>query len=192
MNIRCHLQSLCHRPMTDDDEALVDELFCAHYLAATQNANASNQHAHFAGLAGVELKSAFISALSVIGGHHAPVTDIRQFITARADDSWILQAIREKRLLGWGNSFHKGVPDPAMRSIAEYIADRHIEWHAKIERITGLAHSAGKMIYPNAGLYTAVVADIIELAHGAELLLVALPRLSTWTKLYIEGRSGPQ
>lgn len=192
MNIRHHLQPLCRRILSDDDEGLVDELFCAHYQAASQNASASNQHAHFAGLAGVDLKSAFISALSVIGGHHAPVTDIRQFITARADDSWILQAIREKRLLGWGNSFHKGVPDPAMNHIAEYIAEHYSDWHAEIERITGLAHSAGKMIYPNAGLYTAVVADIIELAHGAELFLLALPRLSTWTKLYIEGRSGPQ
>ena len=188
MNIRAHLQPLCNRPLSDDDEALVDELFCAHYLAAGQNANASNQHAHFAGLANVDLKSAFIGALSVIGGHHAPVFEIRQFITARADESWILQAIREKRLLGWGNSFHKGVPDPAMQHIAEFIADRHSEWDADIQRITDIAHAAGKKIYPNAGLYTAVVADIIELAHGAELLLAVLPRLTTWTKLFIDGK----
>jgi citrate synthase len=176
------LAELCRRPLDEGDMALLELLCEAHEAAAKANPNASNQMAAFMGEAHVPLQGAFIGALAIIGGKHAPIAEIRRF--------WESGYTREAGLVpGWGNSFYKDGPDPSTIHLRNFLEMHKPEQSRIIARQTEALHAEGKRIFPNIGLYTAVVANIISFPYGAELALVVLPRLATWTKLFMEGRA---
>lgn len=177
------LAELCPHPLTEQAMNMLELLCEAHEMAAKNNPNASNQIAAHMGAGEVDLKSAFIGALSIIGGKHAPIANIRKF--------WEKDFTGETEFApGWGNSFHKEGPDPATIPLRNFLETHLPLYHRKISRQTELLHAAGKKIFPNIGLYTAVVANIIGFPYGAELLLVVLPRLSTWTNHYLHALPG--
>lgn len=195
-NIVFQLAELCPHELNAVELTMLELLCDAHEAAAKANKSASNQIAGFMGSADVDLKSAFIGALAIIGGKHAPIQRIREFlhstkasVTSTELDDKIISALADRALPGWGNSFYKDGPDPAIAEIAKCVERNRVEWHNEIEYITTIAHEKGKVIYPNIGCYTAVVAEIIGFPSGAELALVVLPRLATWTKLYLEARN---
>lgn len=196
MNAELAVLQLCsespYADYRDNGREALSLLLAAHYWAATANMNASNQLAAALGESGVDLKSAFIGALSVVGGKHAPVTEIRDFLfrelTIGNMEQAITRRIERKNVPGWGNSFHKTSIDPALEKLAQFVEDQFPNEHALIAAVTDGLHRAGKMVLPNIGCYTAVIAQIIGLQRGAELLLFALPRLPVWTKCYLAAR----
>ncbi len=174
-----NLASLCPRQLSLDEMTLVELLCEAHANAAELTMSASNQMASMMGQAGVDLKSAYIAALASIGGIHAPIEKIRSVL------EW--QTYTEGMVPGWGNSFHKGVPDPNCETLAAMLGGWK-DMDSRINSITAMLHERGKMIFPNLGCYTAAVAIIIDFPHGAELSLVALPRMTAWTKLFLKAK----
>jgi len=178
------LASLCPRQLTLNEMTLLELLCEAHANAAELTMSASNQMASMMGQAGVDLKSAYIAALASIGGIHAPIERIRRVLENQPHPFW---AQSEDKIPGWGNSFHKGVPDPNCTALSTMI-DRWPELSGPINSITAMLHKKGKMIFPNLGCYTAAVAIIIDFPHGAELSLVALPRMTAWTKLFLKAK----
>lgn len=180
------IAELCPRSLRGEEMAALIHLCEAHETVAKNNPGASNQMVAYMGAAEVDLKSAFIGALSIIGGKHAPIAKIRSFIKKDPDQQELFLIFP-----GWGNSFHKKGIDPAIEKIEAFIENNFLGWHRRIEETTKLLHrETGKNIFPNIGCYTAVVAEIIGLPLGAELLLVVLPRLSTWTNHYLNALPG--
>lgn len=179
-NIAFQLAGLCPRELNAAEMTMLELLCDAHEAVAKSNASASNQMAASMGQARVDLKSAIIASLSIIGGRHAPIAKIRMFLKTGFSEGGIVP--------GWGNSFYKDEPDPATLEIAKYIERNRPDWHRQITLQTESLHLDGKKIFPNIGCYTAVVAEIIGLPYGAELALVVLPRMVTWTKLFLKNR----
>lgn len=179
-------------PNLAGNEEGVALLMEAHRAAARANMSASNQLAAAAGEAGCDLKDAFIAALSVTGGHHAPVTEIREFLCgllARPNRaSVVCQALAEKKLPGFGNSFFKGESDPATLDFARWLAVEHDSYTALLEEIGGICLESGKVLFPNIGAHTAIMAEILGMPRGTELLLFALPRLEIWTEHFVNAR----
>lgn len=177
--------------ITGNEEGLA-LLMAAHRMAARQNLNASSELAAAMGKAGVGLKEAFTAALAVTGGHHAPVSLIRHFIFDVVNSerivSEVCRRLSVKAVPGWGNSFHKGAPDPACKEVAQWVESTHPAMHSILSAVTAICHDSGKLLFPNIGAYTAVIAEILGMPRGTELLLFALPRLEIWTEHYVNAR----
>lgn len=168
---------------------ILETLFAAHRRAGERNQNLSKAMAVRAVTAGGDrFNSAVIAAVASMGGQHAPVWQTRNVwhhlrygLTEPGKlREFILTVVEENVILpGWGNSFYKDKIDPAWQSFDDQLREKFSPKDAVVVRlITQVLHQAGKTtLYPNAALYTAIAADLIDLPHGVESLLVLMPRL---------------
>lgn len=186
------LARLCPRPLSVEEMTLLALLVDAHITAAAANINnASNQQAAMYGRLGCPLASGLIASLMAMGGSHAPAQQAREWLFKRlGDDPEQWQGIADAdaasglRIPGYGNGFHKHDIDPALEETAAYLDE---QWPHVSERIkTGFRALAVKPgLFPNLAAYTGAVAEIIDLPHGLESMIVFMPRLPVWAMCWL-------
>ena len=157
-------------PLTEKEDKLLSLVLSAHDKSTERN-NASTIAAVNSFMGSGSYINGIASALLTLGGLHAPLIETYEFLR---------NPIVKGRVPGWGNSFHKHVPDPLWVEV-----DRHIKgWNIglDIERVTEELHKMGKNIYPNPSCYTAATAIILGIPEEFIAWLFIEGRLSGWTK----------
>lgn len=140
------------------------------------------------------LTQSLAAALSTLGGLHAPIVETFNFIGEWEHDTLAEHVGHrlewERKIPGWGNSFHKGEPDPLWLDVDDLLSTTFIG--GVLGGITEILHRHGKNLYPNPSAYTAAAA--IELGMPAQLapwLLVA-GRIQAWTHMFhLSSQSNP-
>jgi citrate synthase len=167
-------------PLSPDEERLLLTVEQAHRKSALRDCASSVAVRSAAGGSG-SFEAALAAGLLNLGGKHAPIREIFQFLEKEKSDQQH-DIISGRKIPGWGNSFFKGTPDPDWYAVRpaflpfQGVLDR-------IDFITTVLHSVGKKLYPNAGCYTAAAARIVGLpAETASYLLISA-RLPIWTYL---------
>ncbi len=129
------------------------------------------------------LPAAIAAALNTLGGVHAPIQGTYEFIGGEDPSHRIGELIEDGyKIPGWGNSFHKGEPDPVWENVGMLLGVTYMG--GVIGKITEVLHRNGKHIYPNPSAYTAAAA--IELGMPASLApwLVIAGRMEAWATLF--------
>lgn len=173
-----------------DQERILQTLRRAHYTAATVNDNVSSAIVKQIARVGKPLPEAIAAALLSVGELHAPVTQARVLLFRGTDEQIEIELKSGRRAPGFGNSFFKDGIDPAWRDMDVLIEKEFQDTWKRLWAIAELIRSVkGKMIYPNAAAYTAIVAHHLNMAWGAEPMLVIMGRLPAWTDQFIEARA---
>lgn len=170
-------------PLTDDENALLTLLFAAHDESARRD-NASTVAMLHAGVGSGRYMNGIAAALLSIGGVHAPLAESMALLAA--DDP----TGEAKRLMnagfkvpGWGNSFHRGKPDPAWVPLDDLLWKLFPDYADRIAGITKMLHKAGKNVFPNPSIYTAATALIIGLSPVFAPYLFVRGRLDAWSEI---------
>lgn len=175
----------------DDHPELVSALFAAHREAAIGNDNASKIAVQQAWGGSGRFENAMIAGLATIGALHAPLTAARDLW----EDSDPVSRMQEmlgarQRYPGFGNSFWAGT-DPAFKQVDDVLRDggyegRYSPWSIQMigmcDYVKGV-HAWGRLHFPNAAMYTAIVASICEVPRGLESALFALARIPAWAEM---------
>lgn len=158
----------------DDHPELVSALFAAHREAAIVNDNASKVAVQQAWGGSGRFENAMIAGLATIGALHAPLTAAR--------DLWEGGDIPRDRIPGFGNSFYQH--DPAFNRVSLALQRKHQPALARLDMLSRQVQTGlGKTLWPNAALYTAIVASICEVPRGLESALFALARIPAWAEM---------
>lgn len=163
--------------MTRNETELVDALHKAQFSCAFRE-NASTVAFQIAAGATGSLSKGITAGLSTIGGKHAPIEDIYNFLQSNEPELGIVP--------GWGSSFCKGAPDPAFDEVQYRLRGVDNFLVEKIELITEWLDGRGKKIFPNPGCWTAAVAIAIDMPANIAPVLFILPRIEAWTMLFHE------
>lgn len=171
-------------PFTGPEFALLDALEIAHRKAAMRG-NASTVALKNAAGGSGSLECAFASALLTLGGRHAPISKIYRLLDQPI--SKLVEIVEERicnhdRIEGWGNSFVKGKPDPDWADVEKELA-HFCEISNKLNAVTALFGTYGKMVYPNPGAYTAAAAIIVGIPAEISSYLLISARLPVWADL---------
>lgn len=168
-------------PLSDVECDLIEALFDGHFEIATGINpsfvalwNAFETHGdYFAALA---------AALASIGGKHAPIAEIAEFLENSAGAPVLASAESNARIPGWGNSFEKGAPVKCMQPVDRLLVHVAPRLHQTIVSVTEALHGRGKRIYPNPGCYTAAVALALRCPPALAPFLFVQARLRPWTE----------
>lgn len=174
----------------DDHPDLVSALFAAHREAAIANDNASKIVVQQAWGGSGRFENAMIAGLATIGALHAPLTAARDLWDstedgARRSFTSVVPGITESGnpVPGFGNSFHKR-GDPAFFRVAFALQRKHQDVLGRLGSLGECVRSwTGKDLWPNAAMYTAIVASICEVPRGLESALFALARIPAWAEM---------
>jgi citrate synthase len=169
-------------PLTPDESKLLQLTLEAHAASAFRGNASSGALCGVAGLHGTYTQ-ALTAALSTLGGTHAPIAETYALLTA-GDTEAEARLLRKERLPGWGNSFHKGEPDPLWVEVANQLRLVNAALADRLDVITELLVAVGKKVLPNPSAYTAAVAITLGIpAHLAPWLFVQ-GRLLSWSQLF--------
>ena len=174
-------------PLTTDEQKLLDLVLGAHAQSALRD-NVSTMALKYAAAGSDKIEAGVVAAISALGGKHAPVTKIAEFL---AKTPFVMLGIAEDHVMegraipGWGNSFFKGRPDPDWAQVATII-DAWPDMAGKIDSVTDLLHSHGKHVFPNAGCYTAAAAIIVGMPIKLAPFLLLRGRLEVWCSLALD------
>lgn len=165
---------------------LLQAVFDAHDLAARNNQNASSSAAVNAFFGSGNLVNGIASAALTLGEAHGPIGPAR-FVYERFDERALKSAIQTgMKIPGFGNSFFKDKIDPAWSNVYEIIKADFPTANSRINQLHGWMKEAGKDLYPNAALYTAVVCSELGMIPNSESAIFILARTSAWTSLCIK------
>lgn len=169
-------------PLTPDEARLLQLTLEAHAASAFRNNASSGALCGVAQLKGTYTQ-ALTGALATLGGMHAPLTDTYALLLA-GDTEAEARLLRRERLPGWGNSFHRGEPDPLWVEVAAQLRKVNATLAERLDTISELLVAVGKLLYPNPSAYTAAVAIALGIpAHLAPWLFVQ-GRLLSWSQLF--------
>lgn len=168
-------------PLTGKEFALLDAVAIAHSRSAMRSNASTSALKNAAGGSG-SFEMALCSAILTLGGKHAPIAKIHRFLDQPI--ATLLDVVEgkicdQKHVEGWGNSFHKGVPDPDWVKVDEALAE-FPEMQDKLLSVTTMLHSYNKMVFPNAGAYTAATAVVVGLPAEIASFLLINARLPVW------------
>jgi len=158
---------------------LVELVFEAHQVAAKNNASASSEAVCMAAGGSGSFRQAVVAALMTLGIRHGPIGAARLVFTTDSYHSIESGA----KIPGWGNSFFKDGIDPAWQKVDDYLKEHFEQEWSKVDAVTNELHAAGKRIYPNAAIYTAIACELCHVPAGLEELFFILPRLPVWAEL---------
>ena len=175
-------------PHTGHHATLVNLLFEAQIEAARNNNNISKNAAILASVGNGRFTSACISAISTLGGIHAPVLEDK--VGIYRDRSGIRKALKRGELIpGFGNSFYKEGIDPAFNKFYGYAEANFPDITAGIMGAREIIlFETGLDIHPNAAAFTALTAEAIGLPYGLEPLLLIIPRSIVWAEVFVANR----
>lgn len=126
--------------------------------------------------------NALAAALCTLGGTHGPIEQTYDFLHSPHPAAAVPALLLAKqKVLGWGNSFYRGVPDPLWAKVDKCLADHFPEMSGKLEAVTRQLHGAGRMLFPNPSAYTAAAALILRLPRDVSPFLFVSGRLNHWT-----------
>lgn len=166
------------------EKELLGAVLDAHYKSAFRE-NLSSTAVKLAAAGSGDYTKAIAAALSTLGGVHAPLVQTYQFL-ADDDLGYSVNAALEQGLKvpGWGNSFHKGEPDPLWQDVDRLLRTHWPSLAARMDHVTGTLLAAGKNLQPNPSAYTALSAAALGMsAHVAPYLFV-MGRLQGWSELF--------
>lgn len=122
--------------------------------------------------------SGVIGALSTLGGPHGPIEQTyRLFMSADPDSAARAYLDRGEKVPGFGNSFHKGEPDPKWAEV-DYIL--RSKFPAQAERMESVFRVLGGKVFPNPSTYTALTAIIVGLPEKLAPYIFVAARLEGW------------
>jgi hypothetical protein len=163
----------------------VDHLYSlqqeAHANSALANDNLSSAFVINMARVGKSYTEAIATAILSLGNIHGPVKEARE-ILYRTDNSDIESALDSGLLIpGFGNAFYKDGIDPAWN---KYEKELKLNWkeHAdRIEAVRELIKTKKQIeIFPNPAAFTAVVAELLDVAPGTEISLAISARIVAW------------
>jgi citrate synthase len=128
---------------------------------------------------------AIAGALLTLGGMHAPIEQTVQFLEC-ANPAAVAREMLERGefVPGWGNSFHRGVPDPIWTGVDAYLRE-HFQWLTELMDgvSTELHRVKGLVLLPNPSAFTAATAIALEIPARSAAWLFISGRLDAWAKL---------
>ena len=174
-------------PLNEREEELLHLVLTAHAESAFRENISSNAVAACSAGNGSWTNS-IASGLLTLGGTHAPLEQSYEILAS----SHSLQGVKLMfedglRIPGWGNSFHRGEPDPLWVKVDGWLAKHRSDLHTKIQEITQFLHAAGKNIMPNPSIYTAASAIALGIPANCAGFLFLQGRLLSWTQVYLKG-----
>ena len=136
---------------------------------------------------GKSLTDSIAAGMLMLGEFHAPVEQTLRFWSSwrqNTSPDWIGWDVWRNLFPGFGSSWYKAEPDPAFGPIRELLSDEII---AKLDHLTAEIHSrTGKIIYPNAAMYTAIVADELDYTPEFASSLLVRGRMDTWCLIWAQ------
>jgi citrate synthase len=128
---------------------------------------------------------AIAGALATLGKKHAPLVQTMALLNAPdpAEEARVLLS-NGGTVPGWGNSFHKGVPDPEWREVASFIHKNFPFLSEKIQAVETVLWANGRMIYPNPSTYTAALAIVLGMPDDLAPSLFVTMRLNAWSEIF--------
>lgn len=172
------------RPLTGPEYALVEALEIAHRKSAMRG-NASSVALKLSAGGSGSFEMALASAILTLGGNHAPILKIYKLLELPIDEllNEVEERLNNKEIVeGFGNSFFKNRPDPDWEPVREHLL-KFEELSIKVTQVTALLHQYGKILYPNAGMYTAAAAIAIEIPASVASFLLIQARLPVWASM---------
>lgn len=176
-------------PLTDSEQALLDNTFSAHAQSAFRT-NVSSETALITAAGSGSYTQAIAGAILSTGGHHAPLIETYRLLEDRSTmikRCWEMLR-RGDKVPGWGNSFVKGAKDPLWIVVDELLKIGWPDCTQNLDEVTRFLHENRKNVFPNPSAYTATVA--IALKMPAELCpwLFIRGRLDWWSKILCDRR----
>lgn len=170
-------------PLTPPEMRLLQAVATAHAASALRM-NASTQAVILSASGGGEFGKALAAALLTLGDRHAPLEATCLLLNQPEP------AVRASALLkagakvpGWGNSFHRGEPDPLWVPVDAVLRAEFPQIHRDLTAITATLHRVGLPLHPNPSAYTAATARAVGLAPSCAAYLFIAARLETWSGL---------
>lgn len=178
-------------PLTPPEMRLLQAVAEAHAASARRD-NASTHAAICAAAGSGDYGKALAAVLMTLGGAHAPIEATCQLLN-RPDPAVRASALLQVGLKvpGWGNSFHRGEPDPLWQPVDEALRADFPEMHRRLLSVTATLHRAGKSVFPNPSAYTAATALSIGLPAPCATYLFIAARLDQWSGIIHENLSLP-
>lgn len=170
----------------DEHPELVEALFAAHREAAIANDNASKLCVQQAWGGSGRFENAIVAGMATIGALHAPLRAARELWETNEPRGHALSImISGERVPGFGNSFH--LSDPSFNPVIKVLNQSYPKILARLiqfemEINDAKPHLRGSL-YPNAAMYTAIVASICEVPIGLEPALFAMARIPAWAEM---------
>jgi citrate synthase len=164
-------------------DKLMDELMSAHYRSCFRD-NASSLAVANAARSSGELTKAITAGLASLGGKHAPIEGTVRLLSANDVEAEVDKyfALGQK-VPGWGGTFQQDDRDPLWITVDQMI---HADWPElgnRLDAITRLLHSKGKIIFPNPSAYTACAAIIMGLSPRLAPMLFLRGRMNGWYEI---------
>lgn len=167
-----------------NEKTLLQVVLHAHYRSAFRD-NLSSSAVKMATLGSGDYTKAIAAALSTLGGAHAPLVQTYQFLTSSDVASATRNGLAAKRRIpGWGNSFHKGEPDPVWTQVEVCLRLHWPDLAKKLDDVTGVLHAAGKNLFPNPSAFTVLAAIALGIPPHLAPYLFVMGRLQGWSELF--------
>jgi len=171
-------------PLDKEQEQLVHELFKAHRSATLDNENLSKAIFSNAAFGSGDAVMGIAAGLLSTGGVHAPIVKARSILFHQPIEHIVKLLDLKIKIPGFGNSFHKQGIDPAFRFVQAMCENgTYPEYDRVLEIQEIIKKGTGKLLYPNAAAFTAIVAERLKLAKTQELALFIIPRIGAWLSL---------
>jgi citrate synthase len=164
------------KPLSSEEVQLLSLLYAAHTQSSFRD-NASSVAVATSAQAQCSYTQAVTAGLSMLGGLHAPVQKVCEFLLNPNVDERLEKG---EKIPGWGNGFMSGAdPDWAL-------VDSHIKNHWPEIYRTITETSAKLPVSPNPGCYTAATAIILGIPSHCAVYLFLWSRLDAWSKLFLD------
>lgn len=166
-------------------QGLMQMVLDAHDKAARTNPSSSTLACQNAGMSTGSAALGIASAMMTLGSLHAPIEAARVIYETATQKSIIESVMQGNIIPGFGNSFFKVGIDPAWEQVSKYIELNLSDMHGRIYDLTQWMHRSGKILYPNAALFSAAAASECGVKRGAEVAIFAIARIPAWAEMAI-------
>jgi len=174
-------------PLTEKETQLLALVLDAHAKSALRQ-NISTTTVLQCAAGNGTLTNSIAAGLLTLGGTHAPLEQSCEVLMASnpVEGARLLVADGYK-VPGWGNSFHRGEPDPCWAEVDQWLQENRPDLYAKIQAVTDFLRSTGKPVMPNPSTYTAAAALALGIPPRCAAFLFIQGRLLEWVKLFMRG-----
>jgi len=171
-------------PLDENELALLNALFLAHHQSSFRN-NPSSQAVVNAARGGASYANSIASALLSLGGKHAPLERICEFLShENAADEVPGMLAAGMKVPGWGTSFSSGEPDPIWAPVSLLIEEMNPNLNARMNAVTRALINDRKVLFPNPGAFTAATALTLRIPVDVAPLLFVMGRITAWSQLF--------
>ena len=172
-------------------EHLLEDLKYLHSQLAARDC-ASTTLIKSMALLGKPFEESCAAAMMTLGGLHAPITQTQRLwkfgknpwlgYLADFESDVLPHGPFRSKIPGWGSAWYKAEPDPLLQSFESLLPAEVVDRLA--QRTTDVQLATGKVIFPNAASYTAIVADILGFTPETAPVLVVMGRALAWAHIY--------